>query len=299
MPQRTWRRPLDEGLRDAYLTRLGFASPPPPTLDTLRALHRAQIEGVPYEVVWIALREPRTVEPLDSMGYLASGRGGYCYHLNGALAVLLDWLGFDTHLRVGGAQGRNDPVAPGATGTHMVIEVHGLPAPECAGGRWFVDTGLGDGLRDPLPLVPGDHRADPFRFRLRPSDVVPGGWRFDHDPRGAFAGMDFAPSEASIADFTDKHRELSTAPDSGFVRTVTLARREGRVIHELRGLALQTVAPGGEDSSVLTARADYFAALADLFRLPLSDVDESRRGVLWNRLREDHERYLLAQTGSR
>ncbi|WP_424190048.1 arylamine N-acetyltransferase family protein [Actinokineospora sp. G85] len=292
---RSWRRPLDAGLRDAYLARLGWSAPPRPSVRTLVDLHAAQVRLVPYEVVWIALGETRSIEPLNSLRYLVAGRGGYCYHLNGALAVLLDWLGFDVHLRVGGTQGHADATAPGATGTHMVVEVHGLPTTANPGGRWLADAGLGDGLREPLPLVEGLHAAAPFRFGLRPSPTVPGGWRFDHDPGGAFAGMDFGPGEASIADFAEQHRRLSTAPTSGFVRTVTVARRDGDTIHELRGLAVQRISPGGEDCVYLTTRADYFAALADVFLLPLSDVERPRLSALWNRLREDHERYLLAQ----
>ncbi|MGQ0839251.1 arylamine N-acetyltransferase family protein [Actinokineospora sp.] len=292
---KTWRRPLDEPLRDAYLARLGWRSPPPPTLESLRALHRAQIECIPYEVVWLALGETRTIEPLDSVRHIAAGRGGYCYHLNGALGILLDWLGFDVHWRVGGVQGTSEQEPASAVGNHLVLEVHGLPTEESPGGRWFVDSGLGDGLHEPAPLVEAVFAQGPFTFALRPSATSPRGWRFDHDAAGSFFGMDFAVGDAAVADFEDRHHTLTTSPDSGFVRVVTLARRDAGAVEILRGLVLKRLDATGRHTVDLTTRADYFAALADIFRLPLSDVDTDRRAGLWARLQSDHERHLADQ----
>ncbi|SDD43997.1 Arylamine N-acetyltransferase [Actinokineospora iranica] len=263
-------------------------------METLAALHRAQVERVPYEVVWIALGETRTIEPLDSMAHLASGRGGYCYHLNGALGCLLDWLGFDVRWRAGGVQGRAEPVPAGATGSHLALEVHGLPTAECPDGRWFVDTGLGDALYEPLPLVRGTFTQTPSTFALRPSEVVSGGWRFDHDPRGSFLGMDFTPFDATVAHLEERHRELSTGPESGFVRVVTLSIRTATDISTLRGLVLEHLDSGGKSKTEIGAKADYFALLADVFALPLPEVDEARRAALWDRLRADHDRFLAA-----
>ncbi|MDQ3358108.1 MAG: arylamine N-acetyltransferase [Actinomycetota bacterium] len=203
-----WRRPLDESLRDAYLVRLGWDSPPRPSLGTLRALHRSHVERVPYEVVWIALGESRTIDPLDSVHHVVAGRGGYCYHLNGAFGALLDWLGFDVQWHAGGVQ-RHGQEPRGASGNHLALEVRALPTGESPAGAWYIDVGLGDGLHEPLPLVAGSYRQPPYALSLRVSDIVIGGWRFDHDARGSFVGLDFAPGEASLADLTSRHRKLS------------------------------------------------------------------------------------------
>lgn len=95
------------------------------------------------------------------------------------------------------------PEPPGAVlANHLALTVQGLPTDECPSGDWLVDAGLGDALHVPLPLHEGTYRQGPFRFTMRPSDVEPGGWRFDHDPAGNFAGMDFAPGPATVDDFT-------------------------------------------------------------------------------------------------
>ncbi|WP_436492528.1 arylamine N-acetyltransferase family protein [Actinokineospora sp. HUAS TT18] len=282
---KTWGRQVNEPLRDAYLARLGWRSVPPPTLETLNALHRAQVERVPYETVWIALGESRTIDPLDSVRYLLRGRGGYCYHLNGALGTLLDWLGFDVHWRVGGVQGTAED-ARGATGNHLVLEVHD------GDDRRLVDTGLGDGLHEPVPLVESAFTQGPYDFALRPSET---GWRFDHDPDGSFLGMDFAPEQAEVEDFTAEHERLSTSPESGFVRVVTASRRDADSVTELRGRVLKHTDKSGAVKTEIDTRADYFQLLADTFRLPLPDVTAERRDALWTRVTADHEAYLAAR----
>jgi arylamine N-acetyltransferase len=46
------------------------------------------------------------------------------------------------------------------------------------------------------------------------------------EPAGSFAGMDFRSEEAGVGDFLERHRWLSTAPESGFVRVACVQRRD-------------------------------------------------------------------------
>jgi N-hydroxyarylamine O-acetyltransferase len=287
----TWLAPLDRHLRDAYLRRLGLAEVPPPTLDALFALHRAQLERIPYESVWIWLGERRTIEPLDSVRLLLAGRGGYCYHLNGALATLLGWLGFDVRWHVAGVQAVPEEEA-GANGNHLALTVAGLPSPANEAGTWLCDAGLGHGPHEPVPLVPGIHRQGPFSFGIAPSAAVEGGWRFQTDPRMSALGMDFEPGPAQVADFTARHEFLQSDPRSGFVRVVTAFRRDREGLDGLRGRVLRRVTGTGETATELTTSADWFAALADVFDLPLADVDDERRADLWRRVDAAHEDWL-------
>ena len=90
------------GLFDAYLARLGCEREPP-SAAALGRLHRAQAERIPYETTWIHLGERRGIGPLASVDLIARhGRGGYCFHLNGALAALLVELGYHVTLHRGG-----------------------------------------------------------------------------------------------------------------------------------------------------------------------------------------------------
>jgi arylamine N-acetyltransferase len=287
---------LDVSLRDAYLRRLGFAEPPPPTVESLFLLHRAQAERVPYESVWIWLGERRTIEPLDSLRYLTSpgGRGGYCYHLNGAFSTLLEWLGFDVRRHIGGVQGNSTDPA-GANGNHLALSVANLPSPDNPDGRWFIDGGLGDGPYDPLPLRTGAYEQGPFTYRLSPSEAAPGGWRFDADPKMSLVGMDFSPGPATIADLREQHEHLQSSPDSGFVRVLTVFRRDAEGVDYLRGRVLRRTDATGDHPTELTTSADWFAAMAAVFGLTLSDVDETRREALWQKVTAAHESWLAKQ----
>lgn len=273
----------------AYLRRLGWAARPAPTKDTLIELHRAHAERIPYETVWIALGDKRSVDPGESVRHLLAGRGGYCYHLNGAFGALLAWLGYEVHRHRAGVQGGpGDPRE--ISGNHLGISVT-LPDE----GTWMVDLGLGDGLHEPVPLRTGRYPQGPMTFGIRPSTIAPGGWRFDHDPFGSFEGADFAPEGTVLADFAENHRWQSTSPESGHVRVVLAARRDEKSVSELRGRVLTVIDTSGRGDTELEGSSDYFAVLAEVFGLPLSDVDARRKAGLWARVCTDHEAYLATK----
>jgi arylamine N-acetyltransferase len=275
----------------AYLRRLGLPGllTAPISAETLRALHAAHVERVSYEALEIWLGRATTVDPVESAERIIGGRGGYCYHLNGAFSQLALALGFDVTRHYGGVQGRGKD--PGVTGNHLVLTVRGLPSDGNPGGEWLADLGLGDALHEPLPLVAGAYRQGPFTYVLRPSEVAPGGWRFDHDPSGSFEGMDFGMAPVEMSAFADKHVELTTSPTSGFVRVATVQRRDAYGVDSLRGLSLTRLGRGAHSVTLGTAR-DYYAALADVFLLPLDDVSDGEKDKLWRKVYEAHESWL-------
>lgn len=283
-----------------YLSRLGLPDPGRPSVTALFDLHRAHVERVPYENLEIHLGRPTTVDPYESAERIARRRrGGYCFHLNGAFATLLAALGYRVRWHVGGVQ--NGPADPaGASGNHLALTVHGLVTEESPDGVWFVDAGLGDALHEPLPLRPGVFRQGPFSYALDRSAAVPFGWRFDHDPTGSFAGMDFAPGAAGPEDFAATHIRLSTSPDSPFVRTVAVQRRDASGVDTLRGRVLSRIEGSAECGMVrreeeLTDPASWFGALADVFGLTLQDVPEDRRRALWERVGRAHEAWAATR----
>jgi N-hydroxyarylamine O-acetyltransferase len=290
---------LDVG---GYLARLGLADPGRPSVQALFDLHRAHVERVPYENLEIHLGRPTTVDPVESAERIVRRRrGGYSFHLNGAFATLLSALGYRVRWHVGGVQNSlAEPVASGRpSGNHLALTVHGLTAEDCPDGVWFVDVGLGDAVHEPLPLRAGVFRQGPFSYALDRSSAVPFGWRFDHDPSGSFAGMDFAPGSASPGDFAATHVRLSTSPDSPFVRTVAVQRRDASGVDTLRGRVLirfegTPEAGGVRREEELSSSASWYAALAEVFGLTLDDVPAARRQALWERVCRAHEAWAAA-----
>ena len=273
-----------------YLERLGVSDPGPPTVESLRALHRAHVERIPFENLEIQLGRRTTVDPVEAAERIVRRRGGYCYHLNGAFSALLRQLGYRVTRHVGGVQ-RAGGHAGGATGTHLTLTVTGLPHDASPDGAWLVDVGLGSALHEPLPLREGTYRQGPFEYRLRASGLEPGGWRFDHDPRGGFLGMDFRAAGADMADFAAMHEHLSSAPESPFVQVAVVQRRDPTGVDVLRGLVLARVGPEPPSETVLRSSAEWHAALHDVFGLALEDVEAADRELLWTRLVAAHGEY--------
>ncbi len=285
-PVQTW--PVNTA---AYLRRIGLPDllDAPPTAENLRRLHVAHIERVPYEALEIWLGRPTTVDPAESAERIIRGRGGYCYHLNGAFSLLIKELGYAVTRHVGGVQGRGGE--PAITANHLVLTVRGLPSEDNPGGEWLADLGLGDALHEPLPLVAGIYRQGPFSYGLRHSEVAPEGWRLDHDPSGSFIGMDFDSAPADMSAFTAMHHHLSTSPESGFVRVASVARRDASGVDLLRGLALSRLGNGAHSVTLHTAR-DYYSALSDVFGLQLDDVSEEEKDALFGKVFEAHEKWV-------
>ncbi|GAA1896990.1 arylamine N-acetyltransferase family protein [Asanoa iriomotensis] len=275
-----------------YLSRLGLRAEPP-SAPALAALHRAHAERIAYTTLDIHLGRTTRVDPHESADRVARlGRGGYCYHVNGALSALLSALGYDVRWHLGGVQGRGVPSPVGANGNHLVLTVHGLPTPKCPAGVWFVDVGLGDGLHAPVPLAPGPFRQGPYDLHLDRSDAEPDGWRLTHAPIGSFEGMDFRAKEAVPADFAQMHEELSTSPTSGFVRTLTAQRRHVAGADILRGLTLTTVTATGQARREVTNREEWWGMLTGLFNIGIDDVTTAERATVWDRVRASHESWV-------
>jgi len=278
---------MDPQLRDAYLRRLGLEAEPP-SLDALQRLHRRQVERVPYETMWIHMGDRWGIDPADSAARIAlRGRGGYCFHLNGAFSELLHSLGYAVTRHVGGVHGPDGPDA-GELTNHLVLTVSGLPTPDHPSGVWYVDAGLGDAMFEALPLAEGVYNQRPFRLALdRTADGV-GDWHLTHDPAGSFTGMSWRLAPASITEFEERHAWMSTSPESGFVRVMTAQRREATGVVALRGLVLSRVEEGAASSEDLTERDEWCAALGDLFGLRFDGAAPDMLDALWERTLAGH-----------
>ena len=276
----------------AYLSRLGCGVEPP-SVAALAALHRAQTERIAYETLWIHLGEQRSVAVEDSLDAIARrGRGGYCFHLNGAFASLLTALGYEVTLHAGAAHDSEGPTRP--LGNHLVLLVHGLPTEAHPNGTWYVDAGLGDALHDPLPLAAGRYTQGPFTFELRPSPYEGSEWQLVHDSHGSFHAMVFSLEPVSIDYFAEHHVRLSTSPDSGFVKTLTAQRRLADHVEILRARTLTRLDETGPVREILE-RDDWFAAVIHRFGLNLDDVSPSARDALWDRVEVMHDDWMAGQ----
>ncbi len=276
----------------AYLGRMGRATTPPPTLETLVGLHRAHLERVPYENLGIMLGRPPSVDPADCLARVARvGRAGYCFHQNAALELVLAGLGFAVSRRHGHVWSAEANRSTGSL-NHLVLVVSGLPSDQNPGGDWWVDVGLGDAFRDPVPLVAGDVVQDGFRYGL--GDVSADGWWFRHAAGGAFAGVEVTRGDTSQRAVAAVHAELSDPVGGHFARFLAVQRRDATGVDQVLGCELRRVEAGRTEEAELTSYADWRAALTDAVGLPLDDVEDDALRDLWQRTRRDHEDRVAA-----
>jgi N-hydroxyarylamine O-acetyltransferase len=276
----------------ALLQRIGIDRyDGPPRLEALSQLHAAFVDQVPYETVQYQLTPGGPLEPEDvAKRIIARETGGYCFQLNGTFALLLTELGYRVRMHRGGVQTVNRP--GDIDGSHMVLTVSGLV--EDPDRQWLVDAGLGDGLRYPMPLETGEMEQYPFTVRLRPSEKTDG-WRLDHDPRASLIGMDFESEPVTLEAFAAQHAALSADPASPFVRLASAFRRTPESVVVLRSVGLSETFSDRVDSTLLENRADYFTALADVFRLPLPHYSAADRDTLWRRVWSQYEDFVRSQ----
>jgi arylamine N-acetyltransferase len=280
-----------------YLAHIGVDHAAAPSVDALAELQARHLERVVFENLEIQCGRPTTVDYGESAERIVKrGRGGYCFHLNGAFGLLLEALGYDVSRRRATVQ-PPPGTGPGRLLNHLVVLVHSLPTSANPEGTWWTEVGLGDGSIRPLALRAGLCEDDPYTYEIQPSPVYASGWRLlQRDGEGAgVVDVDTEPPQA--AELAAAHERLATSPESRFVRTATVQRRGARVLHRLRARTLSRVERGATQTTVLADEGEWFGALADVFDLPLPDVDAAERRALWQRVCAQHDAWAANPRG--
>ncbi len=272
---------FDSSQLSAYLKRVGINAPRRPTLHALRRVHRAHIAAMPYENLDIQLGRPIRLD-VDSLfaKLVEGGRGGYCYEHNGTLAHALEAMGFDVRRVRGGV--RREVDGDEAWWNHMPLVVR-----FGNGSEYLADAGIGTGFRDPLPIRNGNYRVGAFNYSLW--SLGGDEWRCAIDPRVANLTFDFALAARGAEEFAPRCEELSTAPESPFVKTLTVQNPSETDMFVLRSRTLTVYdpkLPEGKTVRTVADPGDFAALLRGQFNLTLDDTDIQ---TLWTKAVEQHE----------
>lgn len=275
---------FDSSQLAAYLKRVGITAPQRPTLHALRRIHRAHVGAMPYENLDIQLGRPIRLDTDSLFAKLVDGgRGGYCYEHNGTLAHALEAMGFNVRRVLGGVARETEGDAN--WWNHMPLVVR-FPN----GEEYLADAGIGTGFRDPLPIRSGSYRVGPFNFGVW--NLGDDEWRCSIDPRVANLTFDFTLAAREVAEFEAKCTELSTSPDSPFVKTLTVQNPGEHDIWVLRARTLTVYdpkLPDGKSVKVIEDPTEFAAHLRGRFNLTLAHAEIQ---ALWTKAVEQHERKL-------
>jgi N-hydroxyarylamine O-acetyltransferase len=231
----------------AYLRHVGLPDrPPAPTVQTLRVLHRAHVDAIPFTSVTTALgRVPALDLPTLERRMVAERRGGYCLEHVTLFDAVLRAVGFATEVRLCrvGDPAQLDPDRPP---THLTV----LARPTDDDRRWMADVGFGVGVLGPVPLPCGPGAGEPARY---------GRWehRADIDADGHILLMErdgdgWRPLHQTADRDVDDHavtaanRWVALQPGSPFARKLVAMRTTEDRRERLRGTNLETLTADGE-----------------------------------------------------
>jgi N-hydroxyarylamine O-acetyltransferase len=260
--------PMDRETVAAYLNRVGVTGPAAGDAAGLRTLHRAHQLTVPFENLSIHLAEPISLDERDLTDKIVRRRrGGFCYELNGAFALLLEALGAQVSrvaARVYGEAGLSPPF------DHLALIVR----PADGSGPWLADVGFGSHSDYPLLVDARDDQDDPAgRFRL--ADAGAGDIDVLKDGQPQYR---LETRERSLADCVPTCWWQQTSPMSHFTRGTICSRLTpgGRV--SISGRTLIQTQGGTRTERQLDTDDALLAAYRDHFGVVLSRVPDNPAG---------------------
>ena len=270
---------------DAYLGRIGLTGRPPPTLEGLRALHRAHLAAIPYENFDVQLGRPVTIAvPAIYDKIVGRRRGGWCYEMNGLFGWALGELGFKVTRATGAVM--RAAAGDAVIGNHLVLRVD-LPE-----GVHLADVGFGDGPNEPFAVREGTFDSNGFPYAVvRTGD---GWWRLVNHPAGGAASFDFDPHPADETRLAAKCDELQTAETSVFVQNAVAFRQTPGAIDVLRGRVALRIRPDGVGKRLIENADDLVATLKDVFALDLPEA-----AGLWDKIAARHEQVMAEREAAR
>ncbi|MEO6043847.1 MAG: arylamine N-acetyltransferase [Tepidiformaceae bacterium] len=244
---------------DAYLLRIGYTGPAEPTLEALRAMHRAHFYSVPFENLDIHTGVRIEVDGAVNFDKIVTRRrGGFCLELSGLFARVLRQIGFQVDV-LGGRVMQEGRL--GVPLSHMTLLVH-FDEP------WLADVGFGGRVAGPLRLLERDPQVIEGRKHVIDNDGdhwILSHWELD----GTAMSYVFTLQPRDFCEFDAVCHWLQTSSESRFThaKMVTLARPEGRAtfagatLIETHGTERAEVPVAGADDEATLLREHFGISL--------------------------------------
>ena len=267
----------------AYLERIRYVGPLPPTLETLRSLHRAHMLAVPFENLDIGIGREIVCEEGRFLHKIVNARrGGFCYELNGAFAALLRALGFQVTLLSARVSREDGSDGPDFDHLALCVDVNepgpDEPGPESRLGTWLADVGFGDSFVEPLRLASGleqEQRDRAYRLTAQGNGFCIEAKTLDtkapaaNHKEGWKRQYAFTLQPRQLAEFAPRCGYHQTSPESHFTqnRICSLATPEGRITLS-NGKLIQT-RNGVQEERELHGEGEWLSILRDQFGIVL------------------------------
>ena len=254
---------------NAYLQRINYAGETTPKLDTLKALHHAQLYTIPFENFDIQLGQGIDLSPeaiFEKLVY--QKRGGYCFELNGLFLMALKTFGFEVRPLLGRTHVTGIPSGRGHQIELVTIE----------GRQWIADVGFGaDTPRVPIPLELNQPTIrDGQKVRLVDADHF--GIMLQTEKEDEWIDLySFDLSHVFPADIDYGNHYTSTHPSSLFVFARVAALPVENGVITLFNNSLKKIISGNESIQELAEGEVYLDALKNNFGIELDAPYEKLR----------------------
>jgi N-hydroxyarylamine O-acetyltransferase len=259
---------------DAYFARIGYSGARVPTLETLCALHALHPAAIAFENLDPLLGRRVRID-LDSIQQklIASGRGGYCYEMNGLFARVLDTLGFSVSSLSARVIFGHPP--------EMIRRSHMLLKIELPEGPHIADVGFGGRtLSAPLPLDSSEEQTTAHGgFRLiRDGDFFDQQTRIDGEWQTLYR---FSLEAQTPQDYEMANWYICTHPDSEFtVRLMAARLPPGRRLGLMNNQFSIHYSDGTSERRALQSAEEIAGVLETEFGIALPEPREALHAVL-------------------
>jgi N-hydroxyarylamine O-acetyltransferase len=256
----------------AYLDRIGYSGIAEPTLNCLKAIHRLQAFTIPYENLDIQLgrRVDRDRQRIFDKVVLRH-RGGWCYETHELLHWALVTIGFDARLVTAGIHRREFGDAKIGNHTAILVTLDKI---------YLADLGLGDGIRDPIPLLEGAYIQGKLTFRLE--RIESGYWRFLNHAFAYPTNFDFRDEPLDAARIDRMAEEFQTSAESIFVQNLACQIMQPESVTCLTGRVLRQKTAEGTTKKLVKV-SEFEQVLADIF-----GIRDEEAASVWPRIEERH-----------
>jgi len=189
---------------EEYLARIGYEGVTKPTYECLAAIHRAHAFSIPYENLDVQLGRLLDFD-LERIfdKIVRHPRGGWCYETHILFEWALQQIGFEVEQVVAGIDRQDE--GDGMVGNHTAVLVR-------LGDTYLADLGVGDSIRDPIPLTEGTYRQGILSFRLELLDD--GYWRLHNHEFATLKSFDFRAVPADWARLGEHNHRQQSDPAS-------------------------------------------------------------------------------------
>lgn len=252
----------------SYLDRIGYGGPVEPTLACFTEVHRRQAFTIPYDTLDIHLRRKhdRDIERIFDKT-VTRRRGGWCYETH----VLLNWalreIGFNTRIVTAGIH--REQYGDVKMGNHTAVLVD-------FDRTYLADLGLGDGIRDPIPLKAGTYQQGRLRFSLE--ETPDGYWRFRNHDFAYPTNFDFRDEPLNEALIDRVAHSYTSGEDPTYVKNLACQIMFPETVTCLSGRVLRFKTPDGTTKK-LVEKDQFENVLRDVFGIVDAEAASVWEGV--------------------